>query len=455
MTSRHADPPLLDRTRVQRRERARRRTLQQRLLAIAGVALVSALVITIAVVGRSTGGAPSSAPQDWRPPTAAGRPIVGIISGVNAPSATAERSAAERAAGVSARTFEVAWMLFEPQPGQFDERYIASKRAELDAYRAQGFLVAFDMGIHYPPDWVRSLDDGAVFRNQFDEDYETTTLGKKTVNVVFDQKVRDAVAAYTARLFSTFGTRFDAIRVGGGGNGELHYPDGGYNGHVAPLWAYDPIAQGASPGLATGLAPNPVPGWRPGDLDPGNAKAAQFYHWYIAALANWQNWQIASVRRSGFDKSIYVLYGAYGMREGTVSEVDDAIRAGLQKCRACDRQTLSSGQDWAALVAALPPDRDVFAYTTWVDGPDDVDDSSGDPATWSPVRYLSWIASRTHRRIGGENAGDADRARLQRTFRNAQDYDLVALYWYAEPQLFDGRYAGLSELQAGIATLQR
>jgi hypothetical protein len=74
---------------------------------------------------------------------------------------------------------------------------------------------------------------------------------------------------------------------------------------------------------------------------------------------------------------------------------------------------------------------------------------------WSPVKYLAWIASRTNRRIGGENAGDADLARLERTFRNAREYDLVALYWYAEPQLFSGQYAGLSDLRDGIATLHR
>jgi hypothetical protein len=332
---------------------------------------------------------------------------------------------------------------------------VTTKQAELAGYRAQGFRVVLDLGLHYPPDWVRAIDEGALFQNQFGDRYTSSTVGKNTVNTVFDQAVRNAVGAYTDQVFRDFGTDFDAVRVGGGGNGELSYPQGGYQGHVAPLWAYDPVAQGTAAGLADGLTPNPVPGWRPGGPDPGHVKAGLLLHWYVSALADWQNWQIARCRSAGFRGSFYVMLGAYGMREGKVSEVANAIASGLQNCAACDRQTLSSGQDWAGIIAAMPPDPMVYPYTTWADGPDDANDASDDPAAWSPAKYLATTARRTGRMIGGENSGDADPARLKRAFAHLREHQLVVLYWYSEPQLFGGSFVVIQDLRTEIAAAKR
>lgn len=382
-------------------------------------------------------------------------PRFGVISGPNAPEASAANLSAERAAGIEARTFELVWMYAEPRAGVFDERYLQRKQEELRRYREQGFAVALDLGVHYPPEWAHRLSPGAEYRNQFGETYQSEQDGKKIVNTVFDGAVRAAVAEYTDRVFAEFGTDFDAIRVGGGGNGELQYPQGGFNGRPNPLWAYDPVAQGEVPGLAEGVPVNPVPGWRPGDPDPGNEKAGAFYRWYIGALATWQNWQIEQYRSRGFTGDLYVMVGAYGMRNGTVNEPEDAIAHGLEGCEACDRQTLSSGQDWAALVAALPPDPRVLPYTTWADGPAEADDTSADPGDWSPVKYLASVARANGRQVGGENAGDADVPRMQRAMEHLREHELVVLYWYSEPQLFEGEFVSLRDLGGAIAAVPR
>ena len=192
-------------------------------------------------------------------------------------------------------------------------------------------------------------------------------------------------------------------------------------------------------------------------MTPTTATARQL----CSSAGTCQHWRTGgtgsghSLRGAGYENSIYVLYGAYGMRDGVVDEVDNAIRAGLQNCLACDRQTLSSGQDWISLVAALPADPKVYPYTTWVDGPVDADDSSVDRSRWSPAKYLAWVAEQTGRRIGGENAGDAGADELQRAFAHLQGQDLVALYWYSESQLVDGQHVTLDDLKSAIAMSRR
>ena len=337
-----------------------------------------------------------------------GPPPIGVISGVNAPAATAgDHDGPSGPLGITARTFELSWASYEPELSRFDEAYVARKAHPACGVSAQGFLISLDLGIHYPPPWVWAVSDGSRFRNQFGDTYTTDSPGKDPVNVIFDQRVRDEVSSYIGQVFAEFGTDFDAVRLGGLGNGELHFPDGGYNGHVAPLWAYDPVAQGVSQAWRRGWPRTPSPDGSTGDPDDGNREAAVFFRWYVSALANWRNWPWSlACRGAGYENSIYVLYGAYGMRDGVVDEVDNAIRAGLQNCLACDRQTLSSGQDWISLVAALPADPKVYPYTTWVDGPVDADDSSVDRSRWSPAKYLAWVAERSGcGRIGGENAG--------------------------------------------------
>jgi hypothetical protein len=173
--------------------------------------------------------------------------------------------------GVRSKTFSVNWSSFEPTQGNFDEEYIAEKAEELANYQAQGFEVVLSPGLQYPPDWVFSLDANAYFKNQYGESYDPNISGKDVANIVFNNTVRTAGAAYLDQLFTEFGTDFSAIRAGGGWFGELHYPPATNEttGSVNSFWGYDANAQGTSNNRPTGIAANPVPGWIPNPVRNG------------------------------------------------------------------------------------------------------------------------------------------------------------------------------------------
>jgi Beta-galactosidase len=71
----------------------------------------------------------------------------------------ASTAAAESAAGVGTAMFEFDWAGFEPEQGTFNSSYLASMRAELDAYQAAGMDITLGLGLQDPPDWVRKLAD--------------------------------------------------------------------------------------------------------------------------------------------------------------------------------------------------------------------------------------------------------------------------------------------------------
>jgi len=118
--------------------------------------------------------------------------------------------------------------------------------------REAGLLPVLDMGVQYPPAWVRQLP-GAQFVNQFGQVYDQRSPGANGVNAVFSQAVRERQAAYAARLFRDLGDDFFAVRLGWGYYGELQYPMHKYEGKTNCYWAYDELAQG----------PGPACPWRP------------------------------------------------------------------------------------------------------------------------------------------------------------------------------------------------
>jgi len=52
--------------------------------------------------------------------------------------------------------------------------------------------------------------------------------------------------------------------------------------------------------------------------------------------------------------------------------------------------------------------------------------------------------------VWGENTGRNDRAAMARCFERIRSLDLMGIVWAFEPELFDGRYASLSDLEGFI-----
>ena len=350
---------------------------------------------------------------------------------------SAEHRAIGREAGWRVAVVPVSWDRFEPKPGVFDEKYIgelAKKKADL---RRMGYKLQMDPGVQYPPPWVFELPQGR-YRNQFGDLFVSRQPGANLPNVVFNAGVRKHVADYLGGIFARLGNDWDFVRLGCAKFGELNFPDCRFNGHTNCYWAFDDLAQGKAPGLAEGIPPCPVPGWVPGASSPEHASAQNFAGWYLDCLKNYQDWQIATVRR-WYAGDVCLLYGSWGLRPGWIEE---AVRGDLAGASPCERNgEIQQGFDWARMIGGIRDAR-AIVYCTWIDGTiknrDIADDNSPDPARWSPVHWQASLARANplSLRVWGENTGRNNREAMRITFERVRRFDLMGVMWAFDGELF-------------------
>jgi hypothetical protein len=355
-------------------------------------------------------------------------------------------AAQDAQAGIRLATLEVSWNRYEPRPGQFDARYLATVRRKADALRGAGMQLVLDLGLQYPPPWLFALPHSR-FVNQYGDAYDLPQPGKQRVNAVFNQALRDREDAYVTQVFADLGRDFFAVRLGWGYYGELNLPLPKFNGHVNCFWAFDDLAQGKAPGLPPGLPPCPQPGWVPGTHagpSGGHRAAAEFMDWYCEALRNWQDWQVATVRKS-YAGRLAILYPSWGLRPGGLA---GAVAHDLEGSTSPELNgETQRAFDFARLVNAIR-DPQVIVYTTWIDAhPPGTNDAGDNPARWSPARYLASLADAHPLHLGkwGENTGRGDVAAMELSFRRMRDNGMLGLMWAFEPDLYDGQHATLED----------
>jgi hypothetical protein len=177
--------------------------------------------------------------------------------------------------GVRVTTFEFQWFRYQPTEGAVDAQYVDAMKSLLRGLRAQGWQIQMVPGIQYVPAWVFANYPDMVYVNQYGNRYLPglgPQISYQAINAPFNPRARDLIAAYLARIFQDFnqndpGLRFDAVRVGGGVQGELRYPIPTWNGHTNAFWAFDAAAQNPA---VSGIPPEVV-GWKPGvDANPGS-----------------------------------------------------------------------------------------------------------------------------------------------------------------------------------------
>lgn len=353
-------------------------------------------------------------------------------------------------AGVRVTVLSVAWSRYQPEPGQFDPKYVSDLKDKLKAFRDAGMQVVLELGMQYPPAWVRALP-GSRFVNQFSDEYnEDERPGTNGVNAVFNQKMRDLQAAYAADVFKQLGADFFAVRLGWGYYGELNMPDRKFNQKDNCYWAYDDFAQGRQPGLPAGMNRCPAPGFKPGDDNTDAARA--FANWYMHALKNYHDWQIETVRRH-YDGALAMMYPSWGIRPG---QLDAAIAGNLSGSTPAERNgETQRAFDFARFIMGVR-DPNLVVYTSWIDSnPEFGDDASADPARWSPVHYLADCAARNplKLKVWGENTGRGDVKAMQLSFDRMRKYNLIGLVWAFEKDLYDttGKYATLADYGRMIA----
>jgi len=344
--------------------------------------------------------------------------------------------AAMRAAGVTSVTLAVGWDQLEPRRGCMSRSYVARIRQQYADYRAAGLDVVLDAGLQYPPACVFSLPGDTRFVNQYGEMWRGP-VGADVPDAVFNPAVRMAQGLYLAALGSVFrDVTFDAVRIGGLVNNELHYPVRSFGGHSDSLWAFSAQARASSP----------VPDYRPGS---GSAADAQrFLDHYLGAINDYATWQATRYRYAfGRGPTLQVLLPSWGVRPGDRAAAEQGLLGG--RTRGELTGALNEGLDWDTLAARVDtwPGRTEM-YTTWLDA---ADQSTTDPRYVSPVRYLARIAQPLGLTVSGENTGGNDAEAMRRSVERVSSLGLAGMFWFNADELLGGRHATLGDYSGLIA----
>lgn len=363
---------------------------------------------------------------------------------------TEAHAAACRKAGLSVAVVAVSWDRFEPRAGEFDAKYADEKAAEMKKLREAGFRLQLDFGMQYAPGWAQELKGGR-YRNQYGEDFCGSAPGEVVANGVFSREVREALAGYMAEVFRRLGTNWDFVWLGGGKFGETNFPSARYRGQENCYWGFDELAQGKAVGRAEGIPACPAAGWKPGGASEKHEAARKFAEWYLDALKNFQDWQIATVRRD-YAGRICLLYGSWGLRPGWL---EGAIEGDLSGATSAERNgEVQQGYDWARMIAAVR-DPKAIVYCTWLDGTienrDIADDESKDAARWSPAHWQASLARANplDLPVWGENTGHNNREAMRITFDRIRQDRLMGVMWAFDGELFaepaTGKFATLED----------
>lgn len=351
-------------------------------------------------------------------------------------------------AGLSLVVLGVSWERFEPSAGTTNPDYIRQLLSELATYRRAGLQVILDPGVQYPPAWLFDIPHSR-YRNQYGDLFADRSSGMNVANSVFNAAVRKRYAFHLAALFRELGTGFFSVRLGGGWYGELNYPPATFANKANCYWAFDPIAQGTQPGLSAGMTACPVPDWKPGTTSPDHASARRFLDWYLASLQNYHDWQIKTVRQL-YPGPLMMMYPSWGIRPG---QLEPAVTGDLSGATSPEKNgEIQRGFDFARFIGGIK-DPNVWVHCTWLDAnPEWSDETSPDPARWSPVHYLSDLARRHQPAltVSAENTGGGGPEILRLCAERTRAYDLKTMFWAFAPDLFDGRPPELNDLQSAF-----
>jgi glycosyl hydrolase family 42 (putative beta-galactosidase) len=345
----------------------------------------------------------------------------------------------EAAGGVTVAMMELQWSSYEPAEGKFDAAYARGMRDRLAALRAAGMQVTLGLGMSFTPGWVYDYP-----RSRF-VDQDGRTSGE--ANLVFNQTLRTKAERYLQRIDEDLGLEnFWAVRLNSGGHGEVLYPGGG------TFWAFDDNAQKGTD-LPPTMAPNPMPGWRPGDRSVSTDAVRRWADWYVHGLVDVVAWQMRRITALGFAGYYQTVTPGAGMRpDAYARDVANYLPNGYT----------GVGAVWQQFYADLPDKRNVVAYISSManlPGEDDVC-APGDASvpltsdavnSWSATRWIARLAREHGLRVSGENPGWNMPASLNGHYADTSDSGMMAatvrqmttcgfqgMYWAHDHQLWTG-----------------
>jgi hypothetical protein len=443
------------------RRRGRRSGRRRGLTVLRVAALVATLTACRMGTDDPAGGGTSTGPQG------------ALTFGVLGSSCDPARVTALRGAGVRLVEFGVRWSRFEPAPQQFDQAYIDDVRAGIARCTDAGLGVVLTPGFQFVPAWVVGLPDGAYL------DQYGNASPARVPNYVFSSTVRDAAQRYLDRLAAEFPLDdFAAVRVGTSEAGELGYPSGQFGTDGNGFWAFDHAAL-TGDGLAAGMEPNPLPGWKPGERvwrgrDLSTADIRSWFDWYADSAARTVLWQIDLLRDRGYRGPVHMPLAGRGVLPADLAAATAAALDGTADRDGSLERGLFYPDQLRAIAAATHDDPaadpdTVFADVTGVADATAVSARALDPAqdtcqatdaalpltatpsvdTWSATRWTVANARAAGLRVVGENPGppaapgtggdetsDGLADQLVHAPRYAQDCGLEVLMWAFEDDLF-------------------
>lgn len=179
-----------------------------------------------------------------------------------------------------------------------------------------------------------------------------------------------------------------------------------------------------------------------------------FFDWYIQKLTDYQNWQIAEIRKY-YSGQLDVLYAGKGlMRNQATDALTNDLRgdgwsegtSALYSAAAYDRHT-----------AGLSTTQKLALFLTGIDEPPAslVNDTSLYPSNWSAARWIAYLARSRGLPVWGENSGQDDVTKLQLTAQRMQANGFLGMMWGFESELYanpnPNGYATIADYQAIIA----
>jgi len=180
-----------------------------------------------------------------------------------------------------------------------------------------------------------------------------------------------------------------------------------------------------------------------------------FYDWYVQAMTDYQNWQIAEIRKH-YSGQLDVLYAGKGLLP---NQVTDAMTNDLRGDGWSEgTSALYAAAAYDRHVAGLSTTQNIALYLTGIDEPpaNQVNDSSPYPSDWSAARWIAYLAQSHGMPVWGENSGQDDAAKLQLTAQRMHANGFLGMMWAFESELYanpnPNGYATIGDYEAVIAT---
>ncbi len=180
-----------------------------------------------------------------------------------------------------------------------------------------------------------------------------------------------------------------------------------------------------------------------------------FYGWYVQKLTDYQNWQIAEIRKY-YSGQLDVLYAGKGLMP---NQVTDALTNDLRGDGWSEETSaLYSAAAYDRHAAGLTTTQNIALYLTGIDEPPAhlVDDTSPYPSDWSAARWIAHLAQSRGLPAWGENSGQDDATKLELAAQRMRANGFLGLMWAFESELYanpnPNGYATIADYEAIIAT---